>query len=181
MLVDYCSPTLAGIKTGSLFTVYEGIGTRIIHEICEFNRILYRFGIKAVCLRHSPRSTLVYVYRRNALSRDWQSPLAQQMLRSRGYPCDNTERSIAMLGKHVCSDEEFPHEIGLFLGYPPSDVQAFIDHPCSGVKCVGCWKSFTNPEECKRLTDSYNKCTETWRNKMSMGFSLEQLLVSLAA
>ena len=86
-----------------------------------------------------------------------------------------------MLCKHVCTDEEFPHEIGLFLGYPPSDVQAFINQPCTGVKYVGCWKSYSNPDECKRLTDSYNKCMEAWRKKMSMGFSLEQLLVSLAA
>ena len=32
---------------------------------------------------------------------------------------------------------EFPHEVGLFLGYPPEDVKGFIDHRANNFKCAG--------------------------------------------
>ena len=34
---------------------------------------------------------------------------------------------------------EFPHEVWLFLSYPPEDVKGFIDHRASGFKCAGLW------------------------------------------
>ena len=32
-----------------------------------------------------------------------------------------------------------PHEVGLFLSYPPEDVKGFIDHRASGFKSAGLW------------------------------------------
>ena len=32
---------------------------------------------------------------------------------------------------------EFPHEVGLFLSYPPEDVKGFIDHRANDFKCAG--------------------------------------------
>ena len=34
---------------------------------------------------------------------------------------------------------EFPHEVGLFLSYPPEDVKGFIDHRANNFKCAGLW------------------------------------------
>ena len=31
---------------------------------------------------------------------------------------------------------EFPHEVGLFLSYPPEDVKGFIDHRANNFKCT---------------------------------------------
>lgn len=38
--------------------------------------------------------------------------------------------------------EAFPHEIGLFLSYPPEDVRGFIEHKGHESKCEGCWKVY---------------------------------------
>ena len=32
---------------------------------------------------------------------------------------------------------ELPHEVGLFLSYPPEDVKGFIDHRANDFKCAG--------------------------------------------
>lgn len=46
--------------------------------------------------------------------------------------------------------EDFPHEIGLFLGYPLEDVAGFMElGPCS-CKCTGCWKVYGNVEAAKK-------------------------------
>ena len=32
---------------------------------------------------------------------------------------------------------DLPHEVGLFLSYPPEDVKGFIDHRANDFKCAG--------------------------------------------
>ena len=54
---------------------------------------------------------------------------------------------------------EFPHEVGLFLSYPPEDVKGFIDHRASGFKCAGLWKVYGNEEKRAR----YSRNTENAR------------------
>lgn len=51
-----------------------------------------------------------------------------------------TERCVAELIRRVRHEEDFPHEIGLFLGYPSEDVSGFIKHGAKNSKCVGTWK-----------------------------------------
>ena len=38
--------------------------------------------------------------------------------------------------------EDFPHEIGLFLSYPPEDVQGFIDNRAHNYKRICAWKVY---------------------------------------
>ncbi|MBR2810703.1 MAG: DUF3793 family protein [Solobacterium sp.] len=181
MIVDYCAPTLAGLKTGSLFMVNEGIGTRIIQELCSLNRLLRRYGLTAVCLKQTVKNTMVYIYRNCDLLRDLQKPKAQAILAEQGYPSCSLEQYVAMLSRRVRYNDDFPHEIGLFLGYPPDDVKAFMEHPCSGVKCVGCWKAYSNPEQAQKTFDRYDACTDYCRRQLNRGISLERLLVARMA
>ena len=181
LFVQCCAPTLAGIKTGSLFTFAYESRQAMLEDVRSLNRTLAPHGLRILPLRFSKGRALLYLFRPAGLRRDLCDKTAIEILNEAGYGGLGLEQCIQRLKKRLCESKDFPHEIGLFLGYPPSDVQAFINQPCTGVKYVGCWKSYSNPDECKRLTDSYNKCMEAWRKKMSMGFSLEQLLVSLAA
>ena len=47
------------------------------------------------------------------------------MLRKEGYPVsDGVEAMLTHLGARLAG-AEFPHEVGLFLGYPAADVEGF--------------------------------------------------------
>ena len=48
MLVCHCSPTLAGLKTGSLFSCPYSSQKMIIKEIREFNQKLTQKGIRII-------------------------------------------------------------------------------------------------------------------------------------
>ena len=74
-------------------------------------------------------------------------------------------------------DEGFPHEIGLFLGYPPSDVECFMKDPYKGVKCCGCWKAYSEPEKAVKIFRKYKQCTEIYREMNKNGKTLAQLAV----
>ena len=74
---------------------------------------------------------------------------------------------------------EFPHEVGLFLSYPPEDVKGFIDHRAGGFKCTGLWKVYGDEEKARSLFEKYRKCTEIYCTLWQSGSKLEQLAVAV--
>ena len=45
----------------------------------------------------------------------------------------------------------FPHEIGLFLGYPFEDVMGFIENKGENYLCSGCWKVYSCEQDARVL------------------------------
>ncbi|MCR5824139.1 MAG: DUF3793 family protein [Lachnospiraceae bacterium] len=177
MIIEHCSPTLAGIKTGNMFSMEVEEEKDLNVKIRELNLMLKKKGIRIIPLKRTKKRMLIYLYRPEFLKRDLKDRLALEILRSRGYTFTNPECCIAQLVRHLMCDEDFPHEIGLFLGYPPSDVEGFINDPCKGVKCCGCWKAYSDPEKAKCVFDKFNNCREVYRRMIRNGKSLEQLAV----
>ena len=137
-LIEHGAPTLAGLKTANLFPVKTN-GEDIVRPLSEVNRILTEKGLRAIPLKKKDDSMLLYLFRPDQLKEDLKQPEAACMLEEKGYPCDSPERCITCLIRHLKEDEVFPHEIGLFLGYPPSDVKSFMISSREGVKATGCW------------------------------------------
>ena len=80
------------------------------------------------------------MYRPNKLEEDFRNHEAQEILGAKGYPVGNVDQCVVELVRRLNESETFPHEIGLFLGYPPKDVAAFMENSSAGVKYVGIWK-----------------------------------------
>jgi hypothetical protein len=177
LIIDQCSPTLAGLKTGNMFPVSIEPGQDICDELRNLNRLFREKGIRVVILRRTDKRALLYLYRPDFLERDLGSPEAQRILKEKGYCCDSAENCIAQLIRHMAEDDEFPHEVGLFLGYPPEDVQCFMQDSRHGVKCTGCWKAYGNEEEARKTFARFRKCTDVYRRELSKGRSLLQLTV----
>lgn len=57
--------------------------------------------------------------------------------------------------------KEFPHEIGVFLGYPMEDVIGFIENNDKNCLCTGYWKVYSNPERAKNLFRYYDEARES--------------------
>ncbi|MBR4207679.1 MAG: DUF3793 family protein [Lachnospiraceae bacterium] len=176
-LVEYCAPTLAGLKTGNIFTIKNGLYD-IDEEICSLNTILVERGLRLVPLRKKKESIMIYLYRPERLKEDLKDPAAVKILKDKGYHFRDPDCCIAELARHLKSDPVFPHEIGLFLGYPPYDVKKFMEDPFRGVKCVGCWKAYGDECEAKKTFDKYKKCTAIYSKQIECGRPLEALIVN---
>ena len=177
VLIDHCSPTLAGLKTANMFSVNLEPGQSIGDELRKLNRQLRKKGLRIVMLRRTGNKALLYLYRPDYLDRDLACPAAKQILESKGYICKSAENCVAQLIRHMMEDEESPHEVGLFLGYPPEDVRCFMKDSREGVKCTGCWKAYGNEEEARKTFLKFKKCTDYYRRELSRGSSLLQLAV----
>lgn len=177
-IVRNCAPTLAGIKTGSLFSCPMESREQLTAALRQLNRRLCPKGLRALPLRFSGKRALIYLYRPGHLERDLADGTARTLLRSFGYDPDSRGSCVACLARKVRRREEFPHEIGLFLGYPPEDVYCFIHQGPDCCKCVGCWRVYGDEDGARKKFAQYKKCTQIYCRRLAAGADLERLTVS---
>jgi len=178
-LVFHCAPTLAGIKSGSLFTSDYTSKSEVISAIRDLNRRLAHKGLRVLPLRYSQRKVLVYVYRPGGLARDLDKIEARRILDEAGYRPGSVDGSVLQLMRRINESGSFPHEIGLFLSYPPEDVRGFMEKGGRDCKCVGTWKVYGDEEAARRTFSRYKRCTDAYCSLHSAGRkSLEQLTVN---
>lgn len=96
-----------------------------------------------------------------------QRLLAQEnvtvLLRRAGYPAPGSSTAIlAELEERIRQRQGFPHEIGIFLGYPLKDVVAFMGWIPLPFTCQGPWKIYGSPEQSLALAECHRSC----RNRM---------------
>lgn len=180
-LVEHCAPTFAGLKTGNLFRISYADIEVFREELRELNGILKKKGLRAVPVRMTAEFALVYLYRPDFLKRDLGSEEATCLLKSLGYEPQSVNRSVAFLARMMREKEAFPHEIGLFLGYPPEDVLGFMKSSREGVKCVGCWKVYGDEARARAAFWRFQRCREVFEENVQRGRKLEALIVRCLA
>ena len=149
-------------------------------DLQAFNRRFQCKGLRVVPLRYRGKKALLYVYRPAKLAEDLCHETAKNILERHGYVPTLPGKCVSCLRRKLQTDADFPHEIGLFLGYPPSDVRAFMQHQCEGCKAVGCWKAYGNEEEAQRTFDLYKACTKCYCRQYARGRKLSELAVATA-
>lgn len=177
-IIKHCSPTLAGLKTANLFTCTYRSKQSVMSAVRRFNRAFGSKGVIIMPLKFGKNRVLIYLFRPAKLARDLSDERARAILYSLGYDCADMGYCISNLKRRIDTESEFPHEIGLFLGYPPEDVQGFILHKGNCCKCCGCWKVYSNEEQALRAFAVYKKCSDIYYSKWLSGTSIEKLIVS---
>ncbi|MBQ5398901.1 MAG: DUF3793 family protein [Ruminococcus sp.] len=177
-IVKYCSPTLAGLKTGSMFSCSYNNQNELFGFLRELNLSLGCKGIRFLPLRLKNKKALIYAFRPSRLFFDLKEKEARGLLTERGYCTENCGKCLSRLIKRLEEGEEFPHEIGLFLGYPVEDVKGFIENNAACAKCAGCWKVYGDEEKARKLFEQYRKCTRVYEKQWYAGKPLTKLAVA---
>lgn len=128
-------------------------------------------------LRVQQERALVYVYRQEALAALLAQADVQAFLRAMGYGDTSPDGALAFLRQRLAESPCFPHEIGVFLGYPLSDVIAFMRDGGRGCRSSGCWKAYTNECEAMRVFQRYKACRAAYQTLFRAGWPLERLTV----
>lgn len=168
-LVEYCAPTLASIKTANLFTYVCPSIIDLNTYIDFWNQRMRVKGISMCALRIREKTALIYVYRSGLLKRDMERPGTREFLRYLGYEYTDVDYAVERLKERLENNSEFPHEIGLFLGYPLGDVIGFMENSGKNYICLGCWKVYGNVGEALRTFQRFKKCTELYVRLWSQG------------
>ena len=178
-IIRFCAPTLAGLKTASLFCCDAPDEAELLGQLRHWNTSLAPKGLQMLPLRIWNGRALIYLYRPKALARDLACEDAACLLNGSGY--DGTEPSgclRCLMDRLQCQKDGFPHEIGLFLSYPPEDVLGFICNRACNHKCVGCWKVYGDEQAARNLFEKYEMCSKIYSRQWQQGKSIEQLTVA---
>ena len=147
LLACFGAPTIRGLKPGCL------INLRRCGDVCVAAtwralgpELIRGFGVDAVTLssRENDRdsSALILMYERELLRRALFTREALRILAPLGYgrcvPC--VESCLGRLAERF--EECFPHEVGIFLGYPPEDVDGFMRDGGKKPLASGYWKVY---------------------------------------
>ena len=110
------------------------------------------------------------------LEADLRDPQAEAIMQENGYPDGAPFQRINHLIYRLMESAAFPHEIGLFLGYPPADVRGFMEG--KACKCTGLWKVFESDEaEAQRYFARCRHCTSAYLQRSREGWSLSRLTI----
>lgn len=180
-LIEQCAPTLAGLKAASLFRFYPGERRQFA---AQYRALQGSLSLKGLALRilkfcRETSACLVYLYRPKALAQVFAQPGTKEFLTSLHYDVSlPLPGLLRQLSGRLCMERPFPHEIGVFLGYPLDDVKGFIQNGGRGYTCCGCWKCYGDPRAARRRFSSYQICTAAYKRHYARGTPITQLIVA---
>ena len=176
-LALHCAPTLLGAKAASLLSLSQEEFPELPYQLRRYNQDLYATGLRFVILREQGTRRLVLVYRPAMLRSRLNTPEVKALLARFGYP-DTTCLGMLLrcLKERFAQQQDFPHEIGLFLDYPAADVEAFIMHGGAECKLCGYWKVYGDVDAAREKFACYDACRLCVCRMLASGCTISQLL-----
>ena len=184
VMIEQCAPVLAGLKPAGLFRYETRDCADLARRVRSWNEQLNGKGLRVRVMKGCARTHrfFVYVYREAQLSAVLADKAVQEFLRQEGYQLpaeqEQTGALLNQLSRRLCCQAEFPHEIGVFLGYPLPDVVGFIENRGQNFTCCGCWKSYGEPAAARRRFDQLSKCTAVYLRLFHSGTPITRLTVA---
>lgn len=164
-----CAPLLSGLKISNLFNVSREQIPLVKKLFCDTNISYY-------ILLEQKDTVALFLYQREELMAYISKQEVRMLLKQYGYQEVSVESSLSLLAKryrsHIMHQAEFPHEMGVFLGYPVEDVIGFIEH--DGKEClgVGYWKVYENMPQKKKVFEQFERAKEWMVVLISNGIDL---------
>jgi len=174
---------LAGTKPANLINLVDRdhhCGRNLYRLWKESGRaLLGQSGLVCRELIDRGDSLLLLVYAPPLLDALLQRPTTRAMLHRAGYAqAEDTAAVLAELQERCRVGEGFPHEIGIFLGYPLKDVAAFLGWVAIPFTVQGPWKIYGQPEMSLDLAATHKRCRERMVRKLARCCRPEECLCS---
>jgi hypothetical protein len=160
IIVNYCGPVLMDCKPAALFTLQSQSAFACLSALLPRR-------LSLMVLRKSEGRLLVLLFHKEKLGKTISNESAGTMLAGMGYPTGGSISIVLKYLKKRFENETFPHEIGLFLGYPVEDVLGFVKHKGRNYKLCGYWKVYGDVEQAKLRFRQYDECRERIKSTMA--------------
>lgn len=133
----------------NFYRLWKESGQELLDSCGLIGRELVDRGDSLLLLVYAPQQLEVLLAQKNV----------RVLLRRAGYPeAGSSAVILAELEKRCRAGEGFPHEIGIFLGYPLKDVVAFMGLVRIPFTCQGPWKIYGQPGQSLALAENHRRC-----------------------
>ncbi len=178
-LIFHSAPTLAGHKVASLFCFHEFPVDILLPALEPLLETLKCKGIHVKLLCRCEKASQVYLYRPALLKHSLQQIETREFLENIGYhSLDDVDSVLEQLYHRFRERDHFPHELGIFLGYPLEDVRGFIEHKGKHYLCKGYWKVYAHVEKARELFQLYEQCRKHCLRRYREGKPLSIITVA---
>lgn len=169
-----CAPVLKGSKVANIMTV-----TR--EEFSEIGSLLQGTGIFWRALDIKGDKIILYLYREKELRAYLKQKKISTFLAENGYVKDDLlkmlERLALRLWQYDRGMRGYPHEMGVFLGYPLADVIGFMENDGKNYAWLGYWKVYHDVPGAIRLFERYDREREQAVEELVRGKSIREIAV----
>ena len=148
-------------------------------ELARISMKLHNTNLSLIILCTCKKRHLVMVYRAKELEEHLRSKEVSDYLREFGYRRDDFISNLIRLHQRMNGFynkmKEFPHEVGVFLGYPICDIKGFLENKGERYLHSGYWKIYGNLEETRKKFLSYDEAREIAIDEFLSGRELESI------
>lgn len=168
-----CAPLITGLKISNLLNISR-------EDFPQMQQIVKDSHISCYILLENARKMTVLLYQRESLESYLEQPGVKKLLEEAGYISFSLREVLAEFCARYQSyrgnKTDFPHEMGLLLGYPVEDVEGFIKNKGNHSLCTGYWKVYENQDRKQKLFESFENAKESLIQLLSCGVSMEDIV-----
>ncbi len=171
LLAYHCAPVFCHRKAANLVAARR----ELLDALPE---VMADSGISWVKLCGCKKYCHILFYDKERLEQYLQRDKHQSFLRKNGYGDLKLEEQLKLLAERYESYQKqgsaFPHEIGLFLEYPLTDIEGFIKHQGKNALESGYWKVYGDVEEARALFQLYDELKMALTTMLEKGISFRE-------
>ncbi|MCF0155293.1 MAG: DUF3793 family protein [Veillonella sp.] len=177
MIGFHCAPALMGIKVSNLVSVPRQKGAELDVVLDDYNQQFNARGLFFFELCRCKARRMLFVYRKELLESYLRDHKNMAFLMGQGYKPDMTlEEMLERLRERMEASNQFPHEIGIFLGYPLADVAYFMYHHGDHYEVCGEWKAYTNVSAAQYTFYRFELCRAQYQAQLLNGCTFSSLV-----
>lgn len=157
-LAMQCAPVISGLKVSNLFITQKKYRSTV-------RQILQKTDLSCCELLQVGQRITFLLYRHDALISYLSQSEVMHFLKQMGYENASLTQQLQTFRtryqKYMASKRMFPHEMGLFLGYPIEDVKGFIENNGANSLYTGYWKVYSDMQAKITLFQKFELARDT--------------------
>jgi len=169
LLAEHCMPVLLCVKPANTITIYKRKIENQFELLEYFHGVITSFDCELSILYENERMLFLILYQPSKLAELLNQYEYRRFLSEYGYCLDgdlvnNTLNCLSQRYQDYREKRtEFPHEIGIILGYPIEDVIGFIKNRGKNYRFQGYWKVYGDVENAKKYFNQIHFAKEQGR------------------
>lgn len=172
-LVLQCAPLIVGLRMSNLFVI-QRCYLRKLYRLLKGSRIRLRV------LYVEEDKVTILLYQFDMLASYLARRKAKELLLAEGYEKFDIEAILLMFTRRYRSyrngERDFPHELGVILGYPLEDVEGFIQNDGKNYLYTGYWKVYANVPAKRDVFHMFELAKETLIGMLHQGIGINEIL-----
>lgn len=169
----HCAPLIAGLKLSNLLMIQN-------QDLDRTTSLLKRAGISYFVVAVTDENVAVLLFDRHRLEIYLQEERVWQIFRDMGYQEDAMGKILYAFRQryegYLLRNQEFPHEMGLLLGYPVEDVEGFILNEGENCLYIGYWKVYENLSDKMALFRQFEMARDALLRMLSAGTTIVEVV-----